>query len=134
MTIREATCGADVRQVIEWTKALVASVQGPLQVDPAHCGAQIARLMHSPDAVVLMSKGGFIAGELTQTIISPQVIASEHGWYASDRSGLRLLIAFEKWAAPRSALIKMSTPAPGSVAGKILERRGYRAAEMAWVK
>jgi hypothetical protein len=68
-----------------------------------------------------------------QTVISRDLVAFELGWMATDRSGLRLLWAFEAWAAEQGAtLIKMS--ANGGAAQRILERRGYRVAEVQMVK
>ena len=89
----------------------------------------VASLIADPDALVLVSGGGFIAGRLTPTIINPVPIASELGWWASDGSGLRLLRSFERWAAERgAALVQLST---GPV-GPDLSRLGYRRAEQAW--
>ena len=91
----------------------------------------VAGLIQSPDAIVLVSDGGFIAGSLQPTIINPARVAMEHGWFARDRSGLRLLRAFEGWAADRGAvMVKMSTGA----AGPDLGRLGYTMTEQNWVK
>ncbi|MDZ7906342.1 MAG: hypothetical protein U5N55_11630 [Cypionkella sp.] len=126
---------ADIGRIVRMTMQLVKAVDGPQEVDPCHTGAQLLRLIQSPQAGVWVSDGGFIAGEVVQTIISPEPVAVEHGWIATDRSGLRLLMAFEAWAATMGcAKIKMSTAACHGVAGELLRRRGYKAAEMAWVK
>jgi hypothetical protein len=80
---------------------------------------------------VWVSDAGFVAGALTQTIISPAPLAQELGWYATDGTGLRLLRRFETWAKERGAvLIQLSTGATGPD----LTRLGYRPAEMAWVR
>jgi hypothetical protein len=133
--VRLARDGQDVSHVVRLTMALAEAIGGPQRVDPAHTGAQVARLMQSPTAAVYVSDGGFIAGEVAATIINPQPVAIEHGWFATDRSGLRLLNAFEAWARDMGcAGVKMSTSAiPGGV-GKILERRGYKPAELAWFR
>jgi hypothetical protein len=79
----------------------------------------------------VLTAGGFIAGSLQPTVINPAPIAMEHGRWASDGSGLRLLRAFEKWARSEGAtLIQMST----GVDGIDLTRLGYRRVELAWVK
>lgn len=112
---------------------LAASVDGPQKVDRLTTGATFARLIVSPGGVVFMSRGGFIAGEIGQTVISPDPIANELGWYAEDRSGLRLLRAFEAWARDQGAtLIKLSCN--GGPAQSILERSGYRLAELQMVR
>ena len=115
------------------TAALAASVRGPQRVCRLRTGETLASLLGNPQGVVFVSDGGFIAGQMMQTIINPAPVAFELGWFASDRSGLRLLRAFETWAAEQGAtLIKMS--ANGGAAERILERRGYRVAEVQMVK
>jgi hypothetical protein len=91
--------------------------------------------MQSPSGVVYVSDGGFIAGEVSGTIINPAPIAFEHGWFATDRNGIRLLNAFEAWAKRMGCTgCKLSTGPTHSAAAKILERRGYRPAELAWFR
>lgn len=103
------------------------------QVCRARTGEVLAGLIASADGIVLVSDGGFIAGCITQTVISPEPVAVELGWYATDRSGLRLLRAFEGWARDRGAtLIKMSCN--GGAAQRLLERAGYRVAEIQMVR
>lgn len=133
--MRLAADGADVSHVVRLVMALTAAVGGPQRVDPAHTGAQVLRLMQSPAGVVYVSAGGFIAGEVASTIISTDPVALEHGWFATDRSGLRLLAAFESWSAGMACRgIKMSTGPAHAAAARILERRGYRPAELAWYR
>lgn len=128
--IRPAT-GSDVLPIVDMIERLRAAVDGPIPVDRAHTAAVVASLIADPDALVLVSDAGFIAGCLTPTIINPARIAQELGWWAADGSGLRLLRAFERWAAERGALlVQLST---GAV-GPDLSRLGYRRAEQAWVR
>ena len=128
--IRPATA-SDVLPIVGMIERLRAAVDGPIPVDRAHTAAVVAALISDPDALVLVSGAGFIAGRLTPTIINPALIASELGWWAADGSGLRLLRAFERWAAERGAtLVQLST---GPV-GPDLSRLGYRRAEQAWVR
>lgn len=123
--------GSDVLSIVDMIERLRAAVDGPIPVDRAHTASVVAGLIADPDALVLVSGAGFIAGRLTPTIINPAPIASEMGWWAADGSGLRLLRAFERWAAERGALlVQLST---GS-AGPDLSRLGYRRAEQAWVR
>lgn len=133
--LREVTTAEDIGKVVRMVQLLAQAVSGPQECDLAHTGATVLRLMHSSSAIVLLSDDGFIAGEVIQSIISPDPIAFEHGWFASGRSGLRLLAAFEAWAESMGCtVIKMSSAADSGGAGKILSRRGYRPVELAWVK
>ena len=128
--IRAATA-ADVIRIVDMIERLRAAVDGPIRVDRAHTAATVARLIGADDGLVLVSDGGFIAGLLTSTVISPVPIVQEIGWFAGDGSGLRLLRALESWARSRgAALVQLST---GS-GGPDLSRRGYRQAEVAWVR
>ncbi len=130
--IRQAT-EADLPRLIDMTTALAASVQGPQRVCRLRAGKTLVSLLRNPQGAVFVSGGGFIAGQVMQTVISPDLCAYELGWFASDRSGLRLLRAFEVWAAEQDAtLVKMS--ANGGAAQRILERRGYTVAEVQMVK
>lgn len=126
-------CEADIPRLIDMIEALAASVRGPQRVCRLQAGETLVGLLRNPQGVVFVSGGGFIAGQIMQTVISPDPVAFELGWFASDRSGLRLLRAFETWAAEQGAtLIKMS--ANGGAAERILERRGYAVAEVQMVK
>ena len=128
--IRPATAD-DVLRIVDMVEALRLAVGGPIPVDRAHTAQTVAALLSSPDGAVWVSQGGFIAGVLTQTIISPVPVAQELGWFATDKSGLRLLRAFENWAQARgAALIQLST----GPTGPDLTRLGYRRAETAWVR
>lgn len=128
--VTRATC-ADVLRIVDMVDALREAVGGPIPVDRAWTAQTIAALCTGPDSAVWVSAGGFIAGSLQPTVISPQLIAMEHGWFAMDGSGLRLLRAFEAWARERGAmLVQLST----GTSGPDLARLGYRPAEMAWIK
>lgn len=124
---------ADIVEIIDMVEQLAASVRGPQRVCRIKTGQTLAGLIHGLDGAVWRSERGFIAGCITQTVINADPVAIEMGWYAEDRSGLRLLRAFEDWARERGAtLIKMSCN--GGAAQQILERAGYRACETAMVK
>ncbi len=130
--IRPATV-ADIPAIIDMIERLVRSVDGPQRVCRIRTGETLAGLIHDPRGVVLVSDRGFIAGTITQTVISPDPVAVELGWYAEDRSGLALLRAFEAWSEDQGVtLVKMSCN--GGAAKRILDRAGYRMAEMAMVK
>lgn len=121
----------DILPIVDMIEDLRAAVCGPVPVDRSWTAGILAKLIASPDAAVWVSGGGFIAGSLQPTVISPALIAMEHGWWASDGSGLRLLRAFETWAQERGALLTQLSTGP---TGLDLTRLGYRLAERAWVK
>ena len=127
--MRLAVC-ADIPRITDMVEALVASARLPQMVDRAYTYGVLAQLIGSPDGVVWVTEAGFLAGSVQRTVINPEPIAVEHGWYATDRSGLRLLRAFDAWAADRGARVRLSTP----VAGVDLMRLGYRPVELAWVQ
>lgn len=130
MTIRSAT-QSDVLAIVDMVERLREAVGGPIPVDRAWTARTVAALIAADDGAVWLSDGGFIAGSIRQTIISPAPVAVEHGWFASDGSGLRLLRVFEAWAAERgAALIQISTGPHGFDPSRL----GYRLAERAWVK
>jgi hypothetical protein len=123
--------GADIPRIIQMVEALRAEIGGPLVVDTAWTGGQVARLIGADDGAVWISRSGFLAAEIGPSIISPLPVAHEHGWWADDGQGLRLLRAYEQWARQKGvALVHLSTGA----FGPDLTRLGYRAAERHWVK
>lgn len=130
--IRPAT-EADIPRVIDMVERLREAVNGPQKPCRVWTGQRLAFLISSPDGFVQVSDNGFIAACMMRTIISPDWIANEEGWWAEDRSGLRLLDRFEAWADEHGATLRKMSCASEAVR-KILERRGYRLAEMAMVK
>lgn len=123
----------DVPRCIDMIERLAVAVSGPQRVCRLKAGETLAGLITSADGGVFVSGGGFIAGQVGQTVISPDPVAWELGWWAEDRSGIRLLRRFEQWAASKGAtLIKMSCN--GGMAQRILERSGYEVAEIQMVK
>lgn len=130
--IHEASEG-DIPKIIDMVECLVGTIDGPQKVCRLRAGQVLCGLVNDPSGVVFISGGGFIAGCIIQTVISPDPVSVELGWHASDKSGLRLLSRFEKWSAQQGAsLIKVSCK--GGAAEEILRRRGYRLAESSWVK
>lgn len=128
--IREATA-SDILAIVDQVEALRLAVGGPVAVDRAWTARTLAALLESPDGSVWVSGGGFLAASIQRSIISPVPMAVEHGWLASDGSGLRLLRIYESWARERgAALITLST----GPTGPDLTRLGYRKTETAWVR
>lgn len=128
--IREATT-ADIPMIVDMIEDLRAAVDGLMPVSRPWTANVVANLIQSPDGVVFISNGGFLAGCLQPTVVNPAKVAMELGWFARDRSGMRLLRAFEAWAVDKGAeMVKMST---GAV-GPDLARLGYTMTEKNWVK
>lgn len=128
--IREATA-SDILTIVDMVEALRLAVGGPVAVDRPWTARTLAALLESPDGSVWVSGGGFLAASIQRSIISPVPMAVEHGWWASDGSGLRLLRIYEAWAKDKgAALITLST-GPN---GPDLTRLGYRKTETAWVR
>lgn len=127
--MRRAVCD-DIPRITDLVERLIAVSGIPQQVDRAYTQAVLAHLIGADDGAVWLTAGGFLAASIQRSVINPEPLAIEHGWYAEDRSGLRLLRAFEAWAAGRGARVRLSTPAYGVD----LTRLGYRPVEMAWVR
>ncbi|MGV8954784.1 MAG: hypothetical protein ACOH2M_27045, partial [Cypionkella sp.] len=67
--------------------------------------------------------------------ISMLPIAVEHGWWAEQGGGLRLLKAYLSWASDVGCFAaRMSTPPENERAAELLSLQGFEAAEVAWVK
>lgn len=127
--MRPATV-CDIPRITDLVERLIKASGIPQDVDRAHTQRVLLSLILRPDALVLVTDGGFLAASIERSVINPEPIACEHGWFATDRSGLRLLRAFEAWAELQGARVRMST----GIAGPDLGRLGYRAVEMAWVR
>lgn len=121
---------SDLDLLVDLVGCLVQRSGIPMAMDPAHTRAVLRRLIVSDLGAVWVSERGFLAASIEQTVINPAPVAYEHGWYAEDRQGLRLLRAFELWAAQHGARVRLST----GMAGPDLSRLGYTAVEKAWVK
>jgi GNAT superfamily N-acetyltransferase len=85
---------------------------------------------------------GGVGGKLDDEPISGQPVAVEIFWFvtASHRGGtlgIRLLLAFEKWAKEQGAahvcMVKMENSMPEAV-DKIYQRLGYRKLETTYIK
>lgn len=123
---------ADIPRITNMVERLVEAVDGPQRVCRIRTGQTLAGLIASPDGFVAVSDHGFIAATITQTVISPDPVAVELGWWA-EREGRSLLQAFEKWADSKGAALKKMS-CNGGAAQRMLERAGYRQAETAMVK
>lgn len=126
--MRRATVD-DIPRLIDLTGRLVMASGMPQAMDLAHTRATLGALLVRPDAAIWMTEAGFLAASIERTVISPEPVACEHGWYAEDGKGLALLRAFEAWAKIYGARVLIST----GPFGPDLARLGYRLSEKAWV-
>lgn len=137
--IRTATT-EDIPAIVGMVERLRASVRSPLEVDPAVTGRFLRALLASPLAAVWVVDGvetptGFLAASVGTASISMLPIAIEHGWWAEQGGGLRLLKTYMSWAKDIGCFAaRMSTPPHNERAAEILDRLGFDLAEQAWVK
>jgi hypothetical protein len=120
----------DIPRLIDLVGRLVSRAGIPQSMDPERVREVLVGLLNRMDAVVWITDAGFLAASIERTVISPEPIAVEHGWYAEDGQGMALLTALELWADCHGARVRLSTGPDGPD----LTRRGYRMVERAWVK
>lgn len=137
--IRPATTN-DIAAIVAMTERLRASVASPLPVDPLVTTRFVSGLLASPLGWVRVVDGdegptGFLAASIGTASISMLPVAAEHGWWAEQGGGLRLLKQYIAWGRERGCFaVRMSTPPHNERAALILERSGFALAEQAWVK
>jgi hypothetical protein len=120
----------DIPRITDMVEKLIEASGIPQEVDRAHTQKTLMALVLREEGLVLVTDKGFIAASLERSVISPELIACEHGWYAADRSGIKLLRGLEAWAKRHGARVRLST----GRGGPDLSRLGYEAVETAWVK
>ncbi len=83
---------------------------------------------------------GFLAGVVTQTLFSPDQVASELAWYVTpssrgQKSSLKLMSQFEEWSKEVGAKFTcMSDIDPVNDLSDLYERKGYVLKEKTYVK
>ena len=135
MAVRVAVA-ADIPRIFDLVCCLREAVDGPAVPDQEAVSESLLILIASPTGLVLVTDGGFIAGNIAPTILTKERFAFELGWYATDGNGLRLLSSLERWADNHMARVRLSTASweqtPVTLR-KVLLRRGYRPFETAWI-
>lgn len=105
--------------------------------DPADMENTFAEMVANENYALLIGETGAIGG-----VRSPHPfnyshwIAQELFWWSEGREGLRLLDAFEAWAAEKCGTVRMiclEAVNPERM-GKLYERRGYVALEHGYIK
>lgn len=136
--IRPATDG-DIAAIVAMTERLRASVASPLPVDPLVTSRFLSGLLASPLGWVRVVDAGdgptgFLAASIGTASVAMTPVAVEHGWWAEQGGGLRLLKQYVAWARERGCFAaRMSTHSSADNAAKILGHIGFTPAEQAWV-
>lgn len=123
----------DMPELVGMAEAFASVAERPLTFDRSRTAGVLASLITSPDGLVLIAAGGFIAAQVTTTNMSRERIAVEHCWYFRSAVGLALLRAYEAWARERGAKLIRFTSFNERVAA-ILRQAGYEPAEQVWAK
>lgn len=133
--VRPARAG-DIPAIVEMGKAFHAKGGLSFGYDEGAVSALVERLIESDSGTVLMSDGGMIGGLLSPAYCDPKWnMAVELFWWASDRRGLKLLSAFEAWAADMGAQeVRMTTLNALPSGDRIVTRRGYAPVETSYQK
>ena len=125
--VRYAAPG-DIARVVELAHAEhAASRWHALPFDEAYAGRTAAAFIGTMGRTLLVTDGGFMAGMVQPLGFSPSLVALEYAWYAHDGSGLKLLRAFERWAASVGArsVVVHSFLADPRIVRVLAQRRGY---------
>ena len=132
--IREATLN-DIEQLEPMGRKFHSASGQPHAFNAAASAEFVSRMIESPDAVVFMTDDGFVGGQLVPAYCDPDwIMAVELFWWASG-SGLKLLKAFEDWAIYKNANeVRMTSLITLKRAEKILNRKGYHAAEISYTR
>lgn len=135
MSVRRATAD-DIGHMVDLGARFNAQAKTIIPYDRDATAHFLNGLVGSPQAGVFVSESGIIGGVLSPAYCNPSwVMAVELFWWASDRQGLRLLGAFEKWAKDMGAQeVRMTTLQAIDGPERILKRRGYAPAEISYQK
>lgn len=103
----------------------------------------LAVLVENPAACVFVADddgrvvGGIVAMEAPLWFDQDTIVASELAWWVDPqhrKCGLRLLDAFEAWAADRGLATTVSDIVASADASKVYERRGYSCVERSFAR
>lgn len=87
-----------------------------------------ARFIVSMGSTLLVTPGGYLAGQVQPTGFSRKLLAIEYAWFAKDGSGLDLLDMFEEWARGMGCaqVVVHDHVSGGRVERVLSRRRGYQ--------
>lgn len=136
--IREATSD-DVGRLLDMgarfaeTAKLIESVG----YEPADMAKSFQWMIDDPLHVILMGGAGAIGGSSAPHPFNhSHWMAQEVFWWSEGREGLKLLDAFEAWAAERCHSVRMITleAVNPETMGRLYRRRGYAPLEHGYIK
>ena len=137
--MRTATA-SDIPAIVRLTRELHAVTDMRIPLDDGMVAAFAGSLINRDDALALVvgePVAGMLCASIERTPLSPVRLAVEHGWYCSRDArgaGRGLLDAYIAWAREQGAWgVRLSTPAAAPMSANALARRGFRAAETAWI-
>ncbi len=132
--VRQATA-ADIPALVEMAGRFHEQHERRFGFDADHMARHFASLIEADQFCQIHGKG-FLTGVIVPALSSPDwLTAFEVLWWSEDGNGLRLMRAFEKWAAGRGAReVKFSHPVGNDRAAQILSRTGHVPAEVIYTK
>lgn len=117
--------------------AAKARLENHVGYDPHSMAQTFEAMIAGEHFALFIGDGGAIGGMIAPHPFNySQKFVDELFWWSEGREGLRLLAAFEEWAASRDAMVRMTAleaVSPDRV-GRLLERRGYQPLERSFIK
>jgi len=103
----------------------------PLNIDKTWDTLEL--IVEGPMGVAYVSDRGAIVGTIEEDPFRNYTVLQERGWYATDRSGLRLLRAFIQHGIDIGVdEIRMTTLEINPAAERLLEHSGFDRKETSW--
>ena len=105
--------------------------------DAEDMASTFGQMVEAEDACLFIGDAGAIGGIRSQHVFNyAHWTAQELFWWSEGREGLRLLTAFEEWAAEKCGTVRMVTleAVNPDRMGRLYEKRGYRALEHGYIK
>lgn len=136
--IREAT-NADIPQLLAMGQRFADKAQLCEHVGyvPENMATTFEAMIAGEGHVILIGENGAIGGlSGPHPFNHAHIIAQELFWWSEGREGLRLLAAFEEWAAARCHSLRMITleAVEPERTGRLYERRGYAPLEHGYIR
>jgi hypothetical protein len=129
----------DIGRLLEWGGRFAerARLIEHIGYDPDCMARSFAWMIEDENCAIFVGESGAIGGQRAPHPFNfEHWIAQELFWWSEGREGLRLLDAFESWAAQKCGSVRMITleAVNAERMGRLYERRGYRALEHGFIK
>lgn len=136
--IREATV-SDIPALLAMGEKFAekARLTDHVGYDPASMEATFRAMIERDEFCLFVGECGALGGMVAPHPFNhAQPIADELFWWSEGREGLRLLEAYEEWAAARGAVVRMTAleAVNPERMKRFYERRGYQPLERAYVR